>query len=391
MYLPYYLAELGAQRILERGQQVSGAIAETWRQQWLTVFQSSLYFSIVQLAYFFAIFAVIFYVISFLRRIILEDDWASGLQSLIIPVFILLLLANNGRILGNLTLAMRSTIHSTSQQILSQTLLGVKLEEAIQASVGKATLSNQIGALLSQCQGMVGQKQVTCLEAANKQATELVNAYEQRFLGIPNAFQGYQRYLQGMLENMPLLQAGSDTAGELGEIVSNNPLDLLNNNIGSIFLGNLGEAAAGAFGNANQALIEFVLLGFQWAFANILEISMLLTGLVGPLAVAGGFLMDAKPIWVWLIGFYSLGLAQICYNIIVGLAAVVVTNADSTDTMGFLVLVALLAPAIALAVAAGGGMAVFQVVNSGAFGAIQAVATLGSNFKFGGGFRPGRR
>ena len=76
-------------------------------------------------------------------------------------------------------------------------------------------------------------------------------------------------------------------------------------------------------------------------------------------------MLDGKSLWAWLTGFFALGLAKVSYNIIVGLAAVVVVNAGTTDTMGFLVIMAILAPALALALAAGGGMTVFHTINSG--------------------------
>ena len=107
-------------------------------------------------------------------------------------------------------------------------------------------------------------------------------------------------------------------------------------------------------------------MSWQWAFVNLIQISLLLTGLMGPIAVAASLLpFGGKPIFAWLTGFLSLGFAQICYNIIVGLAAVVILNANIYDTNGFLVLSAILAPALALALSAGGGLAIFNIMLSG--------------------------
>lgn len=126
-----------------------------------------------------------------------------------------------------------------------------------------------------------------------------------------------------------------------------------NNPISGAVFGTAGFFA-GFLGSVNQEIIQYVLLAFQWAFTNILEISMLLTGLMGPFAVAGSLLpFEAKPLFAWLTGFFSLGMAQVSYNIIVGLAGVVVVNADVTDTLGCLVIIGLLAPALALAIADG--------------------------------------
>ncbi|MEL6326901.1 MAG: hypothetical protein AAFQ61_08360, partial [Cyanobacteria bacterium J06626_23] len=85
------------------------------------------------------------------------------------------------------------------------------------------------------------------------------------------------------------------------------------------------------------------------------------------------------PIFAWLTGFLSLGFAQICYNIIVGLAAVVILNANIYDTNGFLVLIAILAPALALGLATGGGMAIFNIMLSGSAVIVTQLATRGES------------
>jgi hypothetical protein len=82
----------------------------------------------------------------------------------------------------------------------------------------------------------------------------------------------------------------------------------------------------------SQALAEQFLKGWQWAFANLLEMAMLLTGLIGPIAVAGSVVpLQGRPLWSWLVGFFSLGMAKFSYNVIVGLAATVVVAADAQD------------------------------------------------------------
>ena len=72
----------------------------------------------------------------------------------------------------------------------------------------------------------------------------------------------------------------------------------------------------------SHALAEHILKGWQWAFANILELAMLLTGLMGPIAVAGSAVpLQGRPLWAWLTGFFSLGMAKFSYSVIVGLSS----------------------------------------------------------------------
>lgn len=351
------LGALGAGDILQRGIDTTQGIAQAWNNHWLNIFQSQLYATIVGMAGLFAAGSLVFFMLQFIRRMVHEEDYHSALQSLLIPLVIVVLLANNGNLLGKITFSLRGVIHNVSEQVLSTTLLEVKLQDAIQASVDKGAVSSQIGALLSQCQGMVGERQVECMKNANQQAQQVIQDYQSKH-PVGNAFAD----LGNLLSQTPNIRAAQG-AGEAFE----GGLDQ-----GLLFGG--ASYAAGFLGAISQSLVQVVLLAFQWAFANILEIAMLLTGLMGPIAVAGAFLYDGKSMWAWLTGFFSLGMAQVCYNIIVGVAAVVVVNAEVTDTMGFLVIIALLAPALALALAAGGGMAVFHVINSGAVGMLSTVA-----------------
>lgn len=358
------LAVTGADSILQNGLTTASGIAATWNQQWLNIFQSELYHSIVFTSGLFAAGALVFFMIQFMRRMVLEEDWATGLQSLILPLIIVCLLANNGYMLARGTLAMRGVIHGLSSQIMSMTLMEVKLQDAVQASVDKGAIASQINALLSQCQGMVGDKQQECFKAANQQAEAIVQDYQSKH-PVSSALADFLNSMkqgvlgQGITGAIETGGAEIDTSQGIPGVVQSLP------SAGAF--GILGFAG-GMMGAISESLVKTVLLAMQWAFANILEIAMLLSGLMGPFAIAGAIAFDGKSLWAWLTGFFALGMAQISYNIIVGLAAVVVVNADVTDTLGFLVIIAVLAPALALALAAGGGMAVFHVVSSGVAG-----------------------
>jgi len=350
------IAATGASDILQRGIDTSQGIAETWNKQWLNVFQSELYHSVVSLAALFAAGALVFFMIQFIRRMVLEEDLATSLQSLLIPLVVIVLLANNGYLLGNSTLSLRNVIHGLSDKVLSQTLLEVKLQDAIQASVDKGSVSTQISALLSQCEGLVGQKQQDCFKSANQQAQAIIQDYQAKHPTGSQPFQGLTDWLN------QLSQQANDFSQAQGGGIS-----------GSLFQG--AGYLSGFLGAISQSLAQALLLAFQWAFANILEIALLLTGLMGPIAVAGALMYEGKSLWAWLTGFFAIGMAQVSYNIIVGLAAVVVVNANVTDTLGFLVIIAILAPALALALASGGGMVVFNIINAGSAGIAATLAS----------------
>jgi hypothetical protein len=91
-------------------------------------------------------------------------------------------------------------------------------------------------------------------------------------------------------------------------------------------------------------------IAFQW----VVEVSLLLTALLAPLAVGGSLLpIGQKAIFAWLTGFFSVGIVKLSFNIIVGLIATVVLNAGDSDPMVFAFATSILAPILSLALAAG--------------------------------------
>jgi hypothetical protein len=59
-----------------------------------------------------------------------------------------------------------------------------------------------------------------------------------------------------------------------------------------------------------------MLLAFQWAFPHSVNLPAAHRA-DGPFAVAGSLLsFEAKPLSVWLTGFFSLGMVLVSYNII---------------------------------------------------------------------------
>lgn len=179
------LAVTGASQILQDGLNSSTRIAESWNQQWLTIFQSQLFHVIVYTAGLFAAGALVLFMIQFIRRMVHEEDYASALQSLILALILCIALANNGFFLSRGVLTLRAVVHNLSNQVLEITLLDVRVRDAIQASAMQGAVVSEIRAQLSQCYGMVGQKQLDCLQAANEQVDATIGAYESHITPFP--------------------------------------------------------------------------------------------------------------------------------------------------------------------------------------------------------------
>jgi hypothetical protein len=115
-------------------------------------------------------------------------------------------------------------------------------------------------------------------------------------------------------------------------------------------------------------IVVSVLYWMQIAYQNLLEASLIITALLGPIAVGGSLLpYGPRAVFAWLAGFFSVGFARLCFNIIVGLASVVATGSEGGDPFWFALFAGLLAPVLASGLASGAGFVAWTSI-AGAFG-----------------------
>ncbi|WP_341531433.1 hypothetical protein WKK05_37635 (plasmid) [Nostoc sp. UHCC 0302] len=119
--------------------------------------------------------------------------------------------------------------------------------------------------------------------------------------------------------------------------------------------------------NSVQFIIQVLLSGIEIAFQYVIQISFLLNAYIGPVFLVLSLLpLGAKPIHAWLSGWLALGLLKISYSILVGMTASSIINTPSTNPLVHQLMAAIFSPIIAIAIATGGGMAVFSGVTSSA-------------------------
>jgi len=333
-----------SENLLQWGLNNAESIAQGWDNTWQVVIlnqNGGLYAAIVALAQLFCLGAAFFLAIRMVREWAVDGEIVEGIPQFFLAAIAIFLLRSN--LFGTFTLTLRNIIHDTSTQVLQSSLNGVTLAEAIRGTMGNRVLQSSVSAIASQCSGLIGQQQVDCLDSASQQVQQLLDAYGNAY---PNI-------------NLPpyLVELGR---GAWGAAQTINPLL-------AFAMGGPGGVTA-AITDTFKFLAEALLMGFQWGFANLLEAAMLLTALVGPLALAGLILpYQGKPFFGWVTGFMAIGMAEVSYNLITGLVAEMIVSAGvyEVDTFGFLVFISLLAPGLALALAAGGGMTVFSVMSNG--------------------------
>jgi hypothetical protein len=296
-----------ASQITEDGAAASAAIAESMNGLWDDVLGGGLYGAIAQLGVFFGVGTLLLFIVQWTKDMV-DGEQPKAFSELIWPLVVVVLLSNQAQPLA------AAIINQTNQTLLTSTSASIQLQEAYQQAMADLGSQDAARSLLTQCESIADpQQRRECMENAIAQAKQIADSS-------PDGGQGW-------FPNFGI-----------SEFFSTNVL---------------------------QLAVRGWLIAFSIAFQWIIEISMLLTALMGPLAVGGSLLpVGQKAIFAWLTGFFSVGMAKLSFNIISGLVATLVVNAGENDPMVFAFATGLLAPILSMAIAAGGGMAVFNSLSS---------------------------
>ena len=330
-------AEVGIPDLINSGTTTAKTIAESWDKQWIDLLQTNasnnLYKSLTNLGIFFAVGTFLFFMIQWLRDL-LQEEYARPLSALIWPfiVVILLNISNNGSILSSLTLAVRGLINNVNQEIVVTADAHQTYQQALNMSVAEELA----GSFLRPCESLTGQQQNRCFTIASQKIQPLWQEYRSLY--------GDQVWIIRLENKINQIRYGT--------YISENNFDSL-------------------LGSTTQTTIKSFLISLQYAFQNLIEATMLLIAVLGPLAVGSSLLPVAgKPIFAWMIGFLSLGIAKISFNIIAIITASVIVNGPGNninadpDLLWFIIFMGILAPILSLIVAIAGGFAIFMAVNT---------------------------
>lgn len=328
------LAQIGVNNILSNGVTTAQNITDGWDKQWIDLLQNdtnnNIYGVLTKLGIFFAVGTLLFFMAQWLKDV-LDNEYSRPLSGLIWPLVVVLLLANpgNGTLLSNLTLGIRNFVNSINQQVITTADVNKTYQQALNLSVAEEVA----GALLRPCELLTGEQQIQCLTKAKEKVDLLWQEYR-------NAY-GTQPWID-RLET------------KVNNIVINSA------NVSEFEFNSL-------LGSTVQTSIKNLLISSQSAFTNLIEVTMLLIAMLGPLAIGCSLLpVAAKPIFAWLIGLFTLGITKISFNIIAILtASVIINNLNSDpDLMWYMIFLGILAPILSLVLGAAGGFAIFQAINN---------------------------
>lgn len=331
---------------IDNNKAISDAIREGLKQTWIDAFKSPLYNNIAFVGATFAVLFIGLWTAQFLRQHLGggEEGLARGLSELLFPFFLVLLLANpaqygpsQGPLLGSLTLGAHDFMSEVSNLILTQ-LVGETSSQSV-TEVGVKTLAQTTAAnALVDCAKLTEQQQRTdCLLAADEKIQQTLADYSNTSWA-----QSLYSQLQEQIRN-----------------ALDNPNDYGTSNWTGRLFGGLGTSIQPIF---SQAILGLT-MAIGAAFIIVLELSQLITGLVGPLFLGLSLLpVPGTPWTAWLISFFGISMVNICYKILVGYTAITLLNAGPTDPLVYPLIISILGVVFALLLAAGGGISLFSAI-----------------------------
>ncbi|HEY9803542.1 MAG TPA: hypothetical protein V6D25_24575 [Leptolyngbyaceae cyanobacterium] len=334
------LAQIGFTDTLNSGTATARSIAQGWDEQWLNLLQNNtsnnLYGALTNLGVFLAVGTLLFFVIQWFNDMI-QSEYSRPISALVWPFIVVVLLSNsgNGSLLSTLTLGFRGFINSVNQQVVTTADADQVYQQALNMSVAEEVA----GSLLRPCQALTGGQQTQCLAKASERIDTLWQEYRNLY--------GNKAWIVRLETQVNQIRFGTGIVSE--------------NNFNSLI------------GNTVQTSIKNFLVSLQYAFQNLIEATMLLIAVLGPVAVGASLLPVAgKPIFLWLTGFISAGIAKLSFNIIAIITAAVIVNATekdpnaNPDLMWFMIFIGVLAPLLSLVLAGLGGLGVFNGISNAA-------------------------
>ncbi|GAX38808.1 hypothetical protein [Nodularia sp. NIES-3585] len=327
--------------LLTKASETAAEIADGFNELWDNTLSGDLYNSLCTVGVLFAVATFVFFMIQWTKQMVNSEE-QRAVTDFIWVLIVVALLANNGQLLGQGTLAIRNYINNTNNFVLEYTAQGANLSEAFKKALENEAARSAIGAEIENCRSssLTPEDAISCLEdARNRLSTEY-----------PSYFSGTGPLASTIQRLQTIVQAPIDAINS-----GANPLQVIFSPFSAVI------------GNNIREQITYILLGLNGAYQWGLELTMLVTALIGPLAVGGSLLpYGAKSIFAWLTGYFSVGMAKLSFNIIVGFAAQLMVTSRADQPLFFLFVIAIIAPFLATGLAAGAGLAVLQQVNKAA-------------------------
>lgn len=318
----------------------TNALSAIWDDLWNRALTGTIYQTLVTVGSTIAVICLLFWLYKFYESVSgrgAPSDWTE----IITPLLVIILLSGQGAMLRDVTIGLRGYINQTNETMLASVGEGIRMERALNALADYSTMQSQIGSLRRACDSFTDTEQLqSCFTEQRMRADELLSQARSR-----------------------------DMRPDWLEAIQNSVADNFNEGLGE----GLVETASSIVAAPFMLMVEVFMVAMQGAFQYLVEVSMLLTALVGPIALGASLMpVGAKPFYAWITAFFSLGMVKMALNIISGLVATAIeSNGPAGSNLVAAIALGFLSPVLAFSLAAGGGMATFNAICAASSSAIK--------------------
>lgn len=404
MFGQYFFALKGGTDIAESAANTTDAISQGWDTVWQQTIVNppvdGSYWQVVWVATWVANIGCLIFIFNKAQKLFGAGSMSAALFSggvtyFLIPVFIWVGISNHGAIAGNISYGINRLILFSNQKIMNSQIASTTFREAVTSMHLTSLAQNELRARYQDCMNV--RDQPTPAPASSTGQTipldqvALSNPQFQCFQDLREQISRMQaefsaqhcRGLQGLTCNgvVRLFQRAGTAIGQGLEDAQNQISQQLANQTpgemaGYFFHTNIPLIVAGAVarssgnylaGGAIHAWLKPVLYAFQFDYMNTLVGGMFLCGMSAPIALAASLIpFSPRTIWVWLIAFFSFGMAIFYYDVLIGTVATLIVAAESEtfSTLQYALFLGLFAPAISSVLALSGAWAAARAAQA---------------------------
>jgi len=356
----------------------SEALAQAWDQHWMYALNGPVYMAMSYAGIVCAVSTLLFFMMQWAKDLN-EGNLARPLSELVWPILVAVLLTPTPSVSVDLGSASASYGWNGMARITQQVRLVFDRGDTLMLNVpgmlppdpqtgrfltnrdayrqaeAVATAHGLIQAEIAKCFSASGKEQRACLTEAIEASEGLLETYQRIYQPIKwmqNRIQDLED-LQELVDNkLPSEDTPKDSKDPSERQPSLSPADL----------------PFWAVGNPQSNVKQFF-NSAQMGFLQILEIGRVGTSILGPVALGCSLLpvpIANKMVLTWFSGLCALSFAKICYGIILGMAASVLLQSAPQDPSWYTTFSTVFAPLLAIGLATGGGMALFNALSTAA-------------------------
>lgn len=337
-------------QVVSSGIAVQEAISDSVEEAWME--QLPLFMQILnQLAIALAVISIIVLGLELVQE---QREWGYFTwQRVVVPV-VMIGIVGNINFMSDVAFGLRNELNQLS--LNAYTALGVidLIDEARSADALPKVLSD----VWAECRSAEPELKPSCVEDAVRNSNEIIEIENRSFPGA-----GWVDHFRNIINEI----GDNFTDGDF------NPLVTIPELIRDV-----------QFAIVSPAIINLFTIfatGVQSAAQMLIELVLFLTAMLLPLAVSRSISEGFEPLLGWFMKMLEFAMVKFFLTILIGLASLIYLDAGGVGgALWFPMLTGILSPALAFALAAGGGTSIVQSVI-GAVGAAAGVAYKGLKLK----------